>query len=71
MSNQTGENESRTLSSGEIVYLVKEPGRKWKIRNYEYHQTYTGIGLKWGQHLPEYWKDREFDAPDEAANFVQ
>jgi hypothetical protein len=71
MSNQTGENESRTLSSGEIVYLVKEPGRKWKIRDYEYHQTYTGLALKWSQHLPEDWKDREFDTSDEAANFAQ
>jgi hypothetical protein len=71
MCNQTGKNESRTLLSDEIVYLVKEPGRKWKIRYYEYHQTYTGLVLKWRQDLPRDWKDREFETSDEAADFVQ
>ena len=43
MSNQTGENESRTLSSGEIVYLVKEPGRKWKNRITSVTKTYVFV----------------------------
>ena len=35
MTDEVGQNESRTLAGGEIVYLVKEPGAKWKIRFYE------------------------------------
>ena len=77
MSNQTGENESRTLSGGEIVYLVKEPGRKWKIESYECHQNVRfrgplgGLVFEHLQGLPRDWKDREFDTSDEAANFAQ
>jgi hypothetical protein len=77
MANQTGENESRTLSGGEIVHLVKEPGRKWKIRFYECHHRPCLVGpsgalfFAYLECLPENWKDREFDTSDEAANFVQ
>jgi len=78
MSNQTGKNESRTLSGGEIVYLVKEPGRKWKIESYECHQNARFVGGPLGglvfahlQGLPRDWKDREFDTSEAAANFAQ
>lgn len=77
MANQTGENESRTLSGGEIVHLVKEPGRKWKIRDYECRHNVRFVGPLGGlifeylQGLPRDWKDREFDTFDEAANFAQ
>jgi hypothetical protein len=69
MANQTGENESRTLSGGEIVYLVKELGRKWKIESYECHQNVRfrgplgGLVFEHLQGLPSDWKDREFDTP--------
>jgi len=77
MTNQTGGNESRTLSNGEVVHLVKEPGSKWKIRDYECrHKPFFVIssGTLFFAHLsglPEYWKDKEFDTSDEAAKFVQ
>ena len=71
MANQTGKNESRTLSGGEIVHLVKEPGRKWKIRYYECRHNVRGLVFEHLQDLPKNWKDREFDTSDEAANFVQ
>ncbi len=73
MKNDTGENASKTLSGGEIIYLVKEPGAKWRIRSYECNQAIVAGGLlfAWMQCLPEDWKDREFDNPDEATEFAQ
>jgi len=77
MGNQTGKNESRTLSGGEIVHLVKEPGHKWKIRYYECRHKVRFVGpsgatvFEYLEALPEDWKDRKFDTSDEAANFVQ
>jgi len=77
MGNRTGKNESRTLLGGEIVHLVKEPSRKWKIRYYECRHDVRFVGPLGGlvfeylQGLPKDWKDREFDTSDEAANFVQ
>ena len=77
MTNQTGKNDSRTLRGGEIVYLVKEPSRKWKIRNYECRQNVRivmpsgGLVFEYLEGLPKNWKDKEFDTCDEAAEFVE
>jgi hypothetical protein len=73
MKNDTGENASKTLNGGEIIYLVKEPGAKWRIRSYECHQGIVAGSLlfAWMQGLPEDWKDRKFENPDEAIEFAQ
>ena len=73
MSEDTGRNESRTLQGGEIVYLVKDPGAKWRIRSYECRQGVAAGGFLfvWLQGLPEDWKDREFEVADQAAEFAQ
>lgn len=77
MADQTGKNESLTLSGGEIVHLIKEPGRKWKIRYYECRHKVCIVGpsgnmfFKYLEGLPENWNDKEFDTSDEAANFVE
>ena len=77
MTNQTGKNDSRTLKGGEIVHLVKEPSRKWKIRNYECRQNVRivapsgGLVFEYLEGLPKNWKDKEFDICDEAADFIQ
>jgi len=73
MADESGQNDSRTLSGGEIVYLVKEPGAKWRIRSYECGQGVAAGGLLfvWMQGLPAEWKDLEFDDADAAAGFAQ
>ena len=76
MGDDAGENESRTLRAGEIVYLVKDPGAKWKIRCYEcrHHVRIGQLGgmvFEYLEGLPQEWKNREFDSADEAAGFVQ
>jgi len=77
MADKTGHNESRTLESGEIVYLLKEPGKNWKISSYECHQRVVfdvaagGFALVYKQGLPKEWQEREFDTADNAASFVQ
>ncbi len=76
MTNQTGKNDSRTLRGGEIVYLVKESSRKWKIRNYECRQNVRiivpsgGLVFEYLEGLPKNWKDKEFGTCDAAAEFV-
>jgi hypothetical protein len=77
MSNQIGKSDSRTLIGGEIINLLKEPSRKWKIRNYECHQNVHiatpsgGLVFEYLEGLPKNWKDREFDTCDEAVEFVE
>ena len=77
MSSQTGQNESRTLKGGEIVYILKKPGCNWMIRYYECHQrvrydVITGERMfESKQVFPKEWQNREFDTTDGAVNFVQ
>lgn len=75
MTDDTGQNESRTLAGGEEVHLVKEPGAKWKIRFYEcqHHVSIAGSGMVFDhlKGLPEDWKSREFESADIATEFVQ
>ena len=75
MTTEPGQNESRTLEGGEIVYLVKDPGAKWKIRSYECHQNVKnkagGRVYEEMYGLPEDWKNREFESADDAIAFVQ
>ena len=76
MTDDAGQNESRTLPGGEIVHLVKDPGAKWKIRFYEcrHHVRIAQSGgrvFEYLEGLPQDWKNREFDSADEAASFVQ
>jgi hypothetical protein len=73
MNNQSGKSDSRTLKGGEIIYLAKEPSAKWRIRSYECHQGVVAGGVLFSstQGLPEDWKDREFENPDEASEFAQ
>lgn len=77
MTDQTGKNDSRTLRGGEIVYLVKEPSCKQKIRNYECRQNVRivmpsgGLVFEYLEALPKNWKDKEFDTCDEAVEFVE
>lgn len=77
MTTEPGQNESRTLEGGEIVYLVKDPGAKCKIRLYECHQNahFTneagGLVFKNLEGLPKDWKNREFESTDDAIAFVQ
>lgn len=73
MADDTGENASKTLQGGEIIYLVEEPGTKWRIRSYECHQGIVAGHLlfAWMQALPEGWKNLEFDSPEEATEFAQ
>lgn len=72
MTDDVGQNESRTLDGGEIVYLVKDPGAKWRIRFYEcHHAVVDGLIFTHLQVLPEDWKDLDFETLDEAVEFVQ
>ena len=70
---ENGKQESRQLQGGEIVYLVKDPGQKWRISSYECRQGVTAGSLvfRWLQGLPQDWKDLEFDTVDDAAEFAQ
>jgi hypothetical protein len=73
VSDDTVQNESRKLRGGEILYLVKDPGAKWRISSYECPQgvEIEGVLFQWLQCLPEDWKDREFENTDQAVEFVQ
>ena len=73
MSNNTVQNESRYLRDGEIVYLVKNPGSKWRISSYECPKgvEIKGVLFQWLKCLPEDWKDLEFENSDQAVEFVQ
>ena len=76
MTDDTGQNESRTLVGGEIVHLVKDPGADWQIRFYEcrHHVRLAGsdgMVFEYLEGLPEEWKNREFESADAAAAFVQ
>ncbi|MCD6298089.1 MAG: hypothetical protein J7M30_13140 [Deltaproteobacteria bacterium] len=77
MNDQTGKNESRILAGGEIVHLVKEPDAEWRIRFYECRHNVRLAGatgdlvFEYLEGLPQDWKDREFETPDEAAKFAQ
>lgn len=73
MTDDVGQNESRTLKGDEIVYLVKNPGAKWRIRSYECHHGVAAGTLifVWLEDLPQEWEAREFDTADEAAEFAQ
>ena len=77
MSDRVGENESRTLKGGEILHLRREPGRKWTVVSYEWHQKVRydigagGLMFEFKQGLPQEWKNREFGSAADAAAFVQ
>jgi len=73
MTDAPGQNESRTLTGGEIVYLVRERGTNWRIISYECGQGVSAGGLLfvWLQGLPQDWKNLEFETADKAAAFVQ
>ena len=77
MGNDIGRNESRTLTGGEIVYLIKHPDSKWTIRSYECRHnvhlglSFGGLVFEYLQGLPKEWKNREFESVDAAIAFVQ
>jgi hypothetical protein len=77
MSKQTGQHESRILKGGEIIYLLKEPGRNWTISSYEFHQKVGydviagGLMFEIKQGLPKEWQKYEFNTVDDAVIFVQ
>ena len=73
MTDDVGRNESRTLKGGEIVYLVKDPGAKWRIRSYECRQGVAAGGRIFvsPKGLPHEWEAREFETADEAEEFAQ
>lgn len=73
MKNDTGKNANRVLHGGEIIYLVQEPGAKWRIQSYECHQGIVAdcYLFAWMQGLPEDWKNREFGSLEEAIGFAQ
>jgi hypothetical protein len=77
MTHGTGRNESRKLDSGEIIYLVKDPGDSWRIDSFEwghgiyFSQAAGGFRLAYRHGIPSYWKNRKFDAPEDAIGFVQ
>jgi hypothetical protein len=77
MTDKNGQNESHTFKGGEIVYLLKKPGRKWTIRFYEcaqkirYDVVAGGLIFELKQGIPEDWKKREFDTENDAISFVQ
>ncbi len=70
---ENGKHESCQLKRGEIVYLVKDPGQKWRISSYECRQNVTAGGLvfRWLQGLPQDWVDLEFDTAEDASEFAQ
>lgn len=75
MTEDGGKNESRTLSSGEIVHLAKYPGGKWKIRFYEcrHHVRIAeadSIIFEYLEGLPQDWKSMEFESVDDAVAFI-
>lgn len=65
-----GKNETRTLQNGEIVSLVRRPGEKWRISNYE-TQLYKGGVLEWKPEVPEHWRSRVFESSDDAFSYVE
>ncbi|MGK7344234.1 MAG: hypothetical protein ACNS63_00290 [Candidatus Nitrospinota bacterium M3_3B_026] len=73
MTDNTGQNESRELEGGEIIYLVKEPDKNWRIKSYECHQSVVlgGRVFRWLQGLPAKWEGQEFETADEAVTFAQ
>jgi len=73
MTDDVGQNESRTLKGDEIVHLVKDPGAKWRIRLYECRHGVVAGGCTFAflEGLPQEWRTREFETADEAAEFAQ
>jgi hypothetical protein len=75
MNASAGQNESHTLTNGEIVHLVKEPAAKWRIRLYECRQRVRiggrGLVFECFSGLPEDWKSKDFESADDASAFVQ
>ncbi len=75
MDNESGMNDSRKLTGGEIVYLVRDAGAKWQISSYECRQNVIpgggGLIFEWLQGLPQNWKNREFNSVENAVMFVQ
>jgi hypothetical protein len=64
--------DSHILSSGEEVYLIKMPGKKWGISSYDWSWT-EGQMLKTIQVFAQTlgWESMEFDTADEAYAFVE
>ena len=73
MEADTGKNELRTLVGGEVVYLLKAPGEKWRIRMYDVWEGIRSDGkvFQWVDGLPAGWRNREFDTGDDAVSFAQ
>ena len=73
MMSENRKHEYCQLQGGEIVYIVKDPGLKWRISHYECRQDVTtgNQPFVWLQGLPQDWKDLEFDTADGAEKFAQ
>ena len=73
MKEDKGQNESRKLEGKEEIHLLKEPGKKWRIRSYECHQRLSanGMAFEYRQFLPPGWEGLEFDTAGEAEGFAQ
>ena len=65
-----GKNETRKLQNGEIVSLVRRPGEKWRITSYE-TQLHKGGFLEWNSEVPEHWRSRVFESPNDAFSYVE
>ena len=75
MDGHDGGHDSRVLEHGEIVHLAKPPGRKWRIKKYEWSRVESSDGdigphasTVFGERVG--WEALEFDTPDDAYAFV-
>ena len=66
-----GEHETRKLSGGELLHLVKDPRGKWEIRYYECRHCARGGVFGYLEGLPKSWEGLEFTSAEDAATFVQ
>ena len=67
----SGENASRQLDSGETVHLVRDPGGKWQIKQYDWSWV-NGLILLTATVFAEKlgWQDLTFETKENAYVFV-
>lgn len=76
MTSEQGMSEDRRLKNGEIVYLKKHPGEKWRIEFYECNPTLRvgqagGLYAEFPEvHVPA-WGKKEFETPEDAIAFIE
>ena len=67
----SGENASRQLDSGETIHLVRDPGSKWQIKQYDWSWV-SGLVLWTATVYAEKlgWENLTFETKDDAYIFV-